>query len=160
VRRQYARLLQEQYRTMGVDVQLDEVDLSLFAERARTGRFDALLAAWSTDPTPTSGIPEVWTRAGFGGFNYGRYDNPAFEQLVDRAVAAAANRADAKRTWRAAIEVLNQDAPAVFLYAPGNVAAVDRRVTGVTIRPDSWLALLYTWRIPADRLTDRDRVER
>src|SRR6266852_4293661 len=160
VRRHYARLLQEQYRTIGVDVQLDEVDFSLFTERARTGRFDALLWVWNTDPTPTSGIPEVWTRAGFGGFNYGRYENPAFERLVDHAVAAAANRADAKRTWRAAIELLNQDAPAVFLFAPGNVAAVDRRVTDVTIRPDSWVALLYTWRIPADRLTDRDRVER
>jgi peptide/nickel transport system substrate-binding protein len=160
VRQHYARLLQEQYRTMGVDVQLDEVDFSLFAERARAGLFDAFLGGVSTDPTPTSGIPEGWTRAGFGGSNYGRYDNPAFERLVDHAVAAAANRADAKRTWRAAIELLNQDAPAVFLYAPGNVAAVDRRVTNVTIQPDSWLALLYTWRIPADRMTERDRVER
>jgi peptide/nickel transport system substrate-binding protein len=158
-RSQYARLLQEQFRTMGVDVQLDEVDFSLFTERARAGRFDAVLDAWSTDPTPTSGIAQGWTRAGFGGSNHGRYENPAFERLVDRAVAAA-NRADAKRAWRAAIEVLNQDAPAVFLFAPGNVAAVDRRVTDVTIRPDSWLALLYTWRIPADRLTERDRVER
>jgi len=114
----------------------------------------------NTDPTPTSGIPQAWTRAGFGVFNYGRYENPAFERLVDHAVAATANRVDAKRTWRAAIEVLNQDAPAVFLFAPGNVAAIDRRVTDVTIRPDSWLALLHTWRIPADRLTPRDRVER
>jgi peptide/nickel transport system substrate-binding protein len=159
VRRQYARLLQEQYRTMGVDVQLDEVAYSLFVERAHTGRFDALLNGVSTDPTPTSGIPQAWTRAGFGGSNYGRYENPAFERLVDHAVAAA-NRVDAKRSWRAAIEVLNQDAPAVFLFAPSNVAAIDRRVTDVTIRPDSWLALLDTWRIPADRLTERDRVER
>jgi peptide/nickel transport system substrate-binding protein len=158
-RRQYARLLQEQYRTMGVDVQLEEVDYSLFSERAHAGRFDALLNGVSTDPTPTSGIPQSWTRAGFGGSNYGRYENPGFERLVDHAIATA-NRADAKRTWRAAIEVLNQDAPAVFLFAPRNFAAVDRRVTDVTIRPDSWLVLLYTWRIPADRLTDRDRVER
>ncbi len=62
--------------------------------------------------------------------------------------------------WRAAFEVMNKDAPAIFLYALDNVAAVHRRVAGVTIRPDSWLALLRTWRIPADRLTDRDRVER
>jgi peptide/nickel transport system substrate-binding protein len=160
VRKQYARLLQEQFRGVGVDVQLDEVDFSLFIERSRAGRFDAVLQAWNTDPTPTSGIPQGWTRAGFGRSNHGRYENPAFERLVDHAVAAAASRADAKRTWRAAIELLNQDAPAVFLFAPGNVAAVDRRVTDVTIRPDSWLALLYTWRIPADRLTERDRVER
>jgi peptide/nickel transport system substrate-binding protein len=159
IRRQYARLLQEQFRRMGVDVQLDEVDFSLFLARARAGQFDALLNAWSTDPTPSAGIPQTWTRAGLGGSNYGRYVNPAFDRLVDRAVGSAATRADARRAWRRAIEVLNQDAPAIFLFAPDNVAAVDRRVTGVAIRPDSWLALLRTWRIPADRLTDRDRAE-
>src|SRR6266516_2821616 len=160
VRRQYARFLQEQFRTMGIDVQLDEVDFSVFNERARAGRFDALINVWNTDPTPSSGSPESWTRAGFGRSNYGRYENPAFERLVDRAVASAASRDEAKRTWRAAIEILNQDAPALFLFATENVAAVHKRVADVRIRPDSWLALVRTWRIPADRLTDRDRVER
>jgi hypothetical protein len=40
------------------------------------------------------------------------------------------------------------------------VAAVDQRVTNVTIRPDSWWELVRTWRIPPDRRIDRDRVER
>ena len=160
VRRQYARFLQEQFRTMGIDVQLDEVDFSVFNERARAGRFDALIQVWNTDPTPSSGIPESWTRAGFGRSNYGRYENPAFERLVDRAVASAASRDEAKRTWRAAIEIMNQDAPAIFLFATENYAAVHKRIVDVRIRPDSWLALVRTWRIPADRLTDRDRVER
>jgi hypothetical protein len=33
-------------------------------------------------------------------------------------------------------------------------------VENVQIRPDSWAALLRTWRIPSDRYIDRDRVER
>jgi peptide/nickel transport system substrate-binding protein len=160
IRRQYGRLLQEQFRGVGVDVQLDEVDFSLFNERDRGGRFDAVLNVWTTDPTPSSGLPQTWTRAGFGRSNYGRYDNPVVDRLVDQAVAAAANREQARRAWRAAIETLNQDAPGIFLFATENFASVHKRVADVTIRPDSWLALLRTWRIPADRLTDRDRVER
>ncbi len=159
IRRQYARLLQEQFRTIGAEVELDEVDLGLFSERTRAGRFDAVLYTWVTDPTPSSGIPQTWTQAGLARSNHGRYVNPAFDRLVDRAVAAT-NRAEARRTWRAAIELLNQDAPAIFLFAPDAVAAAHRRITDVTIRPDSWLALLRTWRIPGDRLTDRDRAER
>ena len=159
IRRQYARLLQEQYRLLGVDVQLDEVDFSLFLARARAGQFDALLNSWNTDPTPSAGIPQTWTGAGVGRSNYGRYVNPAFDRLVDRTVASATTRASARRGWRTAMEMLNQDAPAIFLFAPDNVAAVDRRVAGVVIRPDSWLALLRTWRIPANRLTERDRVD-
>ena len=159
IRRQYARLLQESFRVLGVDVQLDEVDFSVFIARARAGQFDALMNSWSTDPTPSAGIAQTWTRAGVGRSNYGRYVNPAFDRLVDRTVESAANRAAARRAWRKAIEMLNQDAPAIFLFAPDNVAAVDRRVADVAIRPDSWLALLRTWRIPADRLTERDRVD-
>src|SRR2546421_560623 len=128
VRRQYARFLQEQFRTAGIDVQLEEVDFSVFNERARAGRFDALINVWNTDPTPSSGIPESWTQAGFGRSNYGRYENPAFERLLDRAVASASSRDEAKRTWRAAIELLNQDAPAIFLFATENYAAAHKRI--------------------------------
>jgi len=46
-----------------------------------------------------------------------------------------------------------------MLFATSNVAAFHKRFADVTIRPDSWLAQLATWRVPADRLTDRDRVE-
>src|SRR5207248_5820207 len=92
--------------------------------------------------------------------NYGHYDNPDVDRLVDRAVASAANRDQARRAWRAAVETPNRDAPGIFLYSTSNVAALHNRVVDVTIRPDSWLALLRTWRSPADRLTDRDRVER
>jgi len=59
-------LLQEQFRVAGVDVQLDEVDFGLYNERARAGRFDALLNTWNTDPTPSSGFSQTWTPAGFG----------------------------------------------------------------------------------------------
>jgi hypothetical protein len=56
------------------------------------------------------------------------------------------------------METINADAPAIFLFAPDNVAAIHRRVADVRLRPDSWSALLWTWRIPPDRLIDRDRV--
>jgi hypothetical protein len=58
------------------------------------------------------------------------------------------------------METLNADAPGIFLYALKNVAAVHNRVENVQLRPDSWAALLRTWRIPPDRMIDRDRVER
>ena len=41
--------------------------------------------------------------------------------------------------------------PAIFLYAPVNVAAVNRRLENVTIDPYSWLATLPSWRIARDR---------
>ena len=159
IRRQYARLLQEQFRLVGVQMDIDEVEASVVSERAAAGKFDAIILAWSTDPSPSSGIPQIWTRGGIGRSNYLRYDSPAFDAFVDRASAATTPK-QARAAWRGAMETINADAPAIFLFANDNVAAFNSRVTDVRIRPDSWAALLRTWRIPPDRLIDRDRVER
>ncbi|MGH7605924.1 MAG: ABC transporter substrate-binding protein [Gemmatimonadales bacterium] len=158
VRRQYARLLQEQFRTVGVRAEIDEVESSVVAQRLLSGNFDAVILARNNDPSPSSGIVQTWTRAGVGRSNSVRYYNPAFDRLVERATSAA-TRERARPAWRAALEIINADAPAVFLFALDNVAAIHNRVDNVQIRPDSWAAYLRTWRIPSDRLIDRDRVE-
>jgi hypothetical protein len=79
---------------------------------------------------------------------------------LGQATLSAADPQSAARAWRAVLDTLNQDAPGIWLFAPDNVAAVHNRVAAVTIRPDSWWALVWTWRIPPDRLLDRDRTER
>jgi len=159
LRKQYALLLQEQFRVIGVHVEIDAVEAAVVTQRVGSGKFDAAILARANDPSPSSGIAQSWTRAGFGGSNFGRYYSADFEALVDRAVTAA-TRDQARALWRRAMETLNADAPGIFLYSLENVAAVHRRVENVQLRPDSWAALLRTWRIPPDRLTDRDRVER
>lgn len=160
VRRRYGQLLQEQFRAIGARVELDVVENTVLQERAHAGKFDAVLASWVTDPTPSSGIPQTWTRDGFGGGNYGRYHNPAFEAALHRAATARGTAQEAQALWRTAVQLIADDAPGIWLYAPDNVAAVHNRVADVRIRPDSWWALVRTWRIPSDRLIDRDRVER
>ena len=158
VRRGYARLVQEEFRHIGVEVQIDEVEFSVFTQRAQAGQFDALIQTWNTDPTPSSSMNQTWTQGGIGKSNYLRYASVPFDHLVEQA-STTFNRKEARRTWRAAMELINQDAPAIFLFAVQNVAAIHRRVVNVSIRPDSWWALVRTWRIPPGQLIDRDRVE-
>jgi len=158
VRRQYARLLQEQFRAIGADVQVDEVENQVFQQQAGAGKFDAAMATFVTDPTPTADLARTWTKAGFGSANWGRYSNPAVDQALVRAAAATGGPAATLAAWQDAIRLLDADAPGIWLFAPTSVAAVHRRVADVTIRPDSWWALVRTWRIPANQLIARDRV--
>jgi len=159
LRRQYARLLQEQFRAIGVHVEIDELEPSVVSQRVATGKFDTAILSRQNDPSQSSGMAQSWTRAGFGGSNFGRYYSADFEQLVDRAVTAT-SRDQARALWRRAMETLNADAPGIFLYSLQNVGAVHKRVENVQFRPDSWAALLRTWRIPPEKMIDRDRVER
>ena len=53
------------------------------------------------------------------------------------------------------------DLAGTFAYLPQQTAPpAHRRVADVRIRPDSWWALVRTWRIPPEQLIDRDRAER
>jgi peptide/nickel transport system substrate-binding protein len=137
-RQRLAEGLQEQWRLAGVAVTVTAVDFPVFQERLGKGNFESFIGAFLDEPSPR-GLADFWTTAGIGGFNQGRYSNPVFDALLAKAMAST-TVAEARGAWRTAMDTLNADAPAIFLYTPVNVAAVSKRVQGLTIDPFSWLA--------------------
>jgi len=143
-RRDLAQALQQSWKSLGVVVTVTSVDFPVFNQRLAQGAFDSYIGAWLDEPSPR-GLADQWTRGGWGKLNYGRYDDPQFDSLFARAVAAP-DTAAAGPLYRAAMDTLNADAPALFLFAPMQVAGASRRITGVTINPYSWLSELSSWR--------------
>ena len=144
-RRQLALAIQEAWRRLGVNTTVTGVDFPVFQERLAQGRFDSYIGAILDEPSPR-GLIDQWTRAGWGGANHGRYANPVFDSLA-RAASRQNDATGAKRLWREAIDTLNADAPAIFLYSLANVAGVSRRLEGVELDPYSWASGLREWRI-------------
>jgi peptide/nickel transport system substrate-binding protein len=142
-RRRLAEVLQERWRALGAKVSIVAVDFPEFQKRLDAGQFDSYIGAWLDEPTPR-GLADQWTRSGWGALNYGHYANPRFDSLFSRALSMK-DIGLARAAWREAMDTLNQDAPALFLYAPSNVAAVARRVKNPKIDPYSWLADLPEW---------------
>ena len=143
-RRQLAVQLQEAWRGLGAEVTVTAADFPVFQERLGQGRFDSYIGAWLDEPSPR-GLADQWSRSGWDAINYGRYASPAFDSLL----AAAGREADVDRAadlYRRAMETLNDDAPAIFLYAPSNTAVVSRRIENVEIDPYSWASGLREWR--------------
>jgi peptide/nickel transport system substrate-binding protein len=143
-RRDLAQALQQAWKEAGVEVTITAVDFPVFNQRLEAGLFDSYIGAWLDEPSPR-GLAEQWTRGGWGKLNYGRYANARFDVLFALA-AAAPDTAMAAPLYREAMDTLNADAPALFLYAPEQVAGVSRRVQGVTIDPYSWLSSINAWR--------------
>jgi peptide/nickel transport system substrate-binding protein len=137
-RRRIAEIVQDRWGRVGVTATITAVDFPVFMERLGQGRFETYIGAWLDEPSPR-GLADQWTSAGIGRLNYGRYASPAFDRLLDEALATRDPGA-ARRTFRAAFDTLNADAPAMFLYAPVNLAAVSRRVEGLVIDPFSWIS--------------------
>jgi ABC-type transport system substrate-binding protein len=144
-RRQLALVIQEAWRRVGVKSTVTTVEFPVFQERLVKGRFDSYIGAYLDEPSPR-GLWEQWTRAGWSATNYGHYANPVFDSLV-RGASQEEKVASARRLWREAIDTLNDDVPAIFLYSLVNVAAVQRRLKDVEINPYSWVSGLPSWRV-------------
>jgi peptide/nickel transport system substrate-binding protein len=143
-RRQLGVALQAMWQAVGAAVTVSAVDFPVFQERLAKGRFDSYIGAWLDEPSPR-GLAEQWTRAGWDALNYGHWSDPAFDTLFARA-GRAGTVDSARALYRQAMDTLNAEAPAIFLYAPANVALVSRRLEGVEIDPYTWASGLRRWR--------------
>lgn len=155
-RRQLALVIQEAWRKAGVNATVTTVEFPVFQERIAKGRFDSYIGAYLDEPS-TRSLADQWSKSGWGVLNYGRYGNPAFDSLLARA-RQETEVAAARRQWREAMDTLNADAPAIFLYALANRAAVQRRLEDVKLDPYSWLSGLREWRIDRGKALARDSV--
>jgi peptide/nickel transport system substrate-binding protein len=155
-RLRFAPLIQEQLRLAGVQVELETLDDNAFNARRTSRRFDAILAGLVTSPSP-SGIRQSWTSSAAreGGFNTGRYQNAVFDRQVDSALAAGDPGA-ARRHFRAAYQIIVDDAPAVFLYEPVLVAVRRARLQTGALRGDAWWSGIPTWSIASGGRGARD----
>jgi peptide/nickel transport system substrate-binding protein len=150
VRRQLAQVIQESWRRVGVEATITTVDFPVFQERLAKGRFYRYIGAYLDEPSPR-GLADQWSRSGWGALNYGHYANPAFDSLLSKA-SETSDVANARQLWREAMDTLNADAPGIFLYAPENVAVLNRRLAGVKLDPYSWVSGLSRWGVGQERV--------
>ncbi len=157
-RRRYAVLLQEQFRKIGAQVDLDQLDPNAMTARQQSYDFDAIMGGFNTDPSP-SGSKQNWSTAGIGptGQNLLRYSNRTVDALLDSA-SSAFDPAQTKRYLARAYQTLIDDTPAIWLYDFVTIPAVNRRFTTAPMRADEWWANLADWYIPPDKRIDRDRI--
>ena len=143
-------LLQEKLRQAGIRVDIDKMERMAQGTNEQKGDFDASLDNL-TMPSSPDATRDAWTSSGTGknGLNYGHYRNPRFDALLDSALFA--DPAHERVRFTAAYSVINEDAPAVWLYEPRKVMGVRTRVKMGQMRPDSWWFSLPDWSVSADR---------
>jgi peptide/nickel transport system substrate-binding protein len=150
-------LLQEQLRRMGIRVELDRMELPAQTARAAGGDFDAELGAWSMHSS-TDAVRDAWGTIGIGknGVNYGAYSNRQFDALLDSALTS--DPAHERARFTAAYQVINDDAPAVWLYEPRKILGIHDRFKTVNMRPDAWWFSLADWSVDPARRIQRDKA--
>lgn len=158
-REKLAVLMQDQFKRVGVRVSIRSVEPNVFEREQYAHKFDGAIEVWVADPSP-GGIRESWGSAAAhaeGSKNYGDYANAVFDREVDSALSTT-SRSTARVLYSRAFRTLIADAPAIWLYEPRNMVAVDRRVHVAPLRADAWWAHLADWYVPVDKQIARDRI--
>jgi peptide/nickel transport system substrate-binding protein len=153
-----AVLIQEQLRLAGVKVDIEKLDFPALEARMKAHTFDAAMSGLAATPSP-SGVRQTWTSAASrdGGFNYGSYHNTAFDAEVDSALTAT-EPSRAKSHYRRAYQIIVDDAPAIWLYEPPNLAGANARLRLGAVRPDAWWLGIPAWSLAPGKRLPRDAV--
>jgi peptide/nickel transport system substrate-binding protein len=141
-----ATLLQEQFKAVGVQMEIENVEFNTLNARLAKGDFDAAMMAIGADPE-LGGIRGVWsTSAGRarGGTNFGSYANARFDALLDTADAQP-NGSTARAIYARAHREILDDAPAIWIYEPWNLSGARKSIHTVGVRPDGWWMQLGDW---------------
>ncbi|HET7232702.1 MAG TPA: ABC transporter substrate-binding protein, partial [Longimicrobium sp.] len=142
-RNDVTQIVQQQWKRVGVDARLRQMETPTFLRSVYEKKFEAALGSWGVALSPD--ITQSF-RTG-GPFNVVSYASPEVDRMMDQALAQpTAEKADP--LWRAAAERIVQDQPYTWLYFYDPLTAVSGRLRGV--RVDSYGAYqnLWEWWIP------------
>jgi len=157
LRQQMAVLLQAAFKEVGAQVEIEQSDMNALIDNLRRHHFDAAIASWSTDPTPST-LRQTWVGREARlpqSDNYGGYDSPRFDAQLDSAVNAR-DASSARREYGHAYATIVADVPAIFLYEPAMRMGVHRRIQPAPLRADAWWAHLADWTVPPPMRIARD----
>jgi peptide/nickel transport system substrate-binding protein len=148
------QIVQQQWKQIGVDARLQQMEFNTFQERTFEKNFEAAVGNWGIGLSPD--ISELWGKD--VKYNYVSYENPRVTQLFQQALSQPTEEA-AVPYWKAAAEQIAQDQPYTFLYYFDQVDGVNERLRGMKV--DTYGAYQNTWEwwIPRDRQRAGQRAD-
>ena len=135
---QIGEVIQSMAQEAGFDVKLQSLEFASSLQAGYRGEFNAYNIGWSGRIDPDGNLwPFLHTN---GTFNYGHYDNPAMDDLLDRA-RLTPDVAARQALYRQAVELERKDLPLIYLWTPKNVVGMRKDVTGFVQVPDGLIRL-------------------
>ncbi len=129
-------VLQEQWRRVGVELQLRPLELATLLADITRGNFQLYTLRWVGANNDPAVFEFLFSSAKMppNGANRGRYRNPRLDELVGRA-SVEMDREKRRRLFAEVQRILAEDLPYLNLWFYDNVCVHRRRVTDVQLTP-------------------------
>lgn len=154
---QYAQLMQEQWRQLGVKLDVEVMDPPAIGAKVTTHAFDSFIQNLTAARSPAGGLRQAWYRGSDGknGINFGGYTSAELDAHADSAFTASSTT-DARRHYRAVYQRIIEDVPAIFLFEQPTISGINRRLVTPPFIPGAWWKSVASWSIAPGAELPRD----
>ncbi|HRW07522.1 MAG TPA: ABC transporter substrate-binding protein [Caldilineaceae bacterium] len=150
-RRPIAEFAQQQFKEIGVDMQLAEAPLTAIQEGQRNGTTDSSLYNWtygSVDPNPSS------TLRSDGGQNWNNFKNERVDELIDQGISIA-DPEQRQPIYHEIQQIVVEEVPMLYLMYDYWYNVFSSRVKGLPEEANDGFAIYYNglykfWLDPAE----------
>lgn len=138
-----SQIVQQYWSRIGVAVELRSIEFNTFMDALVREDYQAALGGWGVGLSPD--LTGMWGPD--SPYNIVSYDDPATQQLFERALAQPTEEAAAP-IWREAARALFEDQPYTWLYYMDQVDGINERVRGVLVNTFGPYQNAWEWWIP------------
>jgi peptide/nickel transport system substrate-binding protein len=138
VQTQVMQVVQSMVAEAGFNVTLKSMEFAALLADQSAGIYQASQIGWSGRVDPDGNIHQFMTCK--GGINDSKYCNPEIDKLLD-AARVSTDEADRKAKYDAALAILAEDLPIIYLYHQTWIWALDKKVEGFVAYPDGMIRL-------------------
>lgn len=141
-----SQIIQQQWKRIGVDAELRQLEFNTLSERQMEHDFDAVLGSWGVNLNPD--ITPIFAES--AAFNIVSFRDSAAQRLM-REAKEQPTALLANPLWRAAAERIVQEQPYTWLYYYDPVTGVSDRLRGVRVDTYGAYQNVWEWWIPLAR---------
>jgi peptide/nickel transport system substrate-binding protein len=138
VQTQVMQVVQAMAAEAGINITLTAKEFATLLADQSAGDYTASQVGWSGRVDPDGNIHQFMTTG--GGINDSKYSNPEIDTLLNEA-RLSNDTADRKAKYDAALAILQEDSPIVYLYHQVWIWALDNNVSGFVPYPDGMIRL-------------------
>ena len=146
-RRNLGLVVVDELKRAGIDASFRAIDWSILLEKVKSFDYDAVILGWTNSGTTPPDLYQIWhsSQAVAGGSNHISFKNEEVDHLLE-AYRVEFDAAKRKALYDRVQEILYDEQPYTWVYAPKSLAAYDRRFLGVnwyptgsTVEPEWWV---------------------
>jgi peptide/nickel transport system substrate-binding protein len=141
---QEAEVVKAQLAEAGITANVQPVDGAAQLAAGNNKTYQMTTFAWSGRPDPDGNTFQFFHTTPGVSFNWTGTSNPQLDQLLEQT-RVVSDHVERKKLYSQAIQILRDEAPAVFIVHPVEPKAMSSKVQGYTAVPDGMLRFKDVW---------------